>query len=367
MNELTKRKWFVPGVGIALLLLIIYLADLVSFIFTPLAIIITTLAAPIIVAGVLYYLLRPIVHLGEKYMPKGLAILLAYLLGAGAITGVVFLVGPPLQKQFSTLIENIPSFIDAAQSWFTDLQNSSWFKRFQENGNISTNEIASRASEYLSGSLESIGANVLTVISTITNIAVLVVTVPFILFYMLKEEEKLPKRLLQFTPDKYDNEGRKVLKDMDYALSSYIQGQILVSLCVGTLLTIGYLIVGINYPLVLGLVATLTNVVPFIGPFIGTAPAVIVALFDSPFQALLVLIVIIAVQQLDSNFISPQVMGRKLEIHPLTVILILLVAANFGGLLGLIFAIPVYAVGKTIVINLYRFIQIRKKAKQENA
>ncbi|SDK04340.1 AI-2E family transporter [Sediminibacillus albus] len=367
MTELTKRKWFVPGVGIALLLLIIYLLDLVSYIFTPLAIIFTTLAAPIIVAGVLYYLMRPVVILANRYMPKSLAILLGYLLAAGFLTGLVFLIGPPLQRQFSTLIDNIPQFIDGVQAWLKSVQNNSWIQRFQENGNMSSDQLASRAAESLSTSLESIGANIINVISTITNIAVLIVTVPFILFYMLKEGYKLPKRLLTFTPDKYEDEGAKVLKDMDHALSSYIQGQLLVSLCVGTLLTIGYFILGLKYPLVLGLVATVTNVVPFIGPFIGTAPAVIVGLVESPLKGLLVLVVIVIVQQIDSNFISPQVMGRKLDIHPLTVILILLVAANFGGIIGLILGVPVYAVGKTIVVNMYRFILIRRKAKYEAA
>ncbi|WP_110943404.1 AI-2E family transporter [Virgibacillus senegalensis] len=365
MKELTKRKWFVPGVGIVMLLLIIYLLDLVSFVFTPLVIIFTTLAAPIIVAGVLYYLMRPFVHFGSKYIPDRVAILLVYLLAAGVLTGFIFLIGPPLQQQFTKLAENLPQFIEGVQGWIKDVQSNGWVQRFQESGNVSTGELASKVGDYLSSSMESIGSNILTVITTITNIVVLLVTVPFILFYMLREGDKLPKRLLRFTPDKYESEGRKVLKDLDHALSSYIQGQLIVSLCVGTLLTIGYFILGLQYPLVLGLVATVTNVVPFIGPFIGTAPAVIVGLTESPVKGLLVLLVIVIVQQIDSNFFSPQVMGKKLDIHPLTVILILLVAANFGGLIGLILGVPAYAVGKTIVVNMYRFILIHRRARSE--
>ncbi|SDM20353.1 AI-2E family transporter [Sediminibacillus halophilus] len=365
MYELTRRKWFVPAVGIILLLLIIFLLDLVSFVFTPLVIIFTTLAAPIIVAGVLYYLMRPFVHLGSKYMPDSLAILLVYLLAAGVLTGLVFLIGPPLQQQFSKLVDNIPQFVESVQGWLADFQSNGWVQRFQENGNVSTGQLGSQVGDYLSSSLESIGSNIVSVITTITNIVVLLVTVPFVLFYMLKEGGKLPNRLLRFTPDKYESEGRKVLKDLDHALSSYIQGQLIVSLCVGTLLTIGYFILGLQYSLVLGVVATVTNVVPFIGPFIGTAPAVIVGLTESPIKALLVLLVIIIVQQIDSNFFSPQVMGKKLDIHPLTVIFILLVSANFGGIIGLILAVPTYAVGKSIVVNMYRFILIHRKAKSE--
>jgi predicted PurR-regulated permease PerM len=146
---------------------------------------------------------------------------------------------------------------------------------------------------------------------------------------------------------------------MDFALSSYIQGQIIVSICVGILAYIAFLIIGLDYPLVLALVAMFTNVIPFIGPWIGTIPAVIVGLLNSPFMALLVVLAVVVVQQIESNLISPQVMGRKLSIHPLTIIFLLLVAGRFAGLLGLILAVPTYAVGKVLVLHIYRLWVLR--------
>ncbi|WP_146738098.1 AI-2E family transporter, partial [Bacillus tropicus] len=91
-------------------------------------------------------------------------------------------------------------------------------------------------------------------------------------------------------------EGKQILRDMDEALSSYIQGQLLVSFCVGVLVTIGYFIIGLDYPLVLGAFAMVTNLIPFIGPWIGTFPGVIVGLFDSPTEAVLVITVVVIVQ-----------------------------------------------------------------------
>ncbi|WP_235420937.1 AI-2E family transporter [Jeotgalibacillus soli] len=363
MSELAKYKGFRIGFGIIMILLIIYLADLVSFIFTPVTIIFTTLFAPIAIAGVLYYLLRPLVAFLSKYVPRAVSILIIYLCGIGLIVGLVFLVGPTLQNQFNSLIDNIPVISRELGDMISDLQQSNWFESFQETQDFSFSDIADRLTGFLEGAVDAIGSNFVSLIGIITNIAVIIVIIPFVLFYMLKDGQKLPDQILRFTPDEFHSEGKKVLDDMDSALSSYIQGQIIVSVCVGVLLYIGYLVLGLEYSLVLALVAMLTNVIPFVGPFIGTIPAVIVGFIDSPLTALFVIIVVIIAQQVESNLISPQVMGKKLSVHPLTIIFLLLVAGSFGGLLGLILAIPTYAVAKTVIVNAYRFIKVRKRYK----
>ncbi|WP_404403296.1 AI-2E family transporter [Jeotgalibacillus malaysiensis] len=361
MSELAKSKWFRFGFGLITILIIIYLLSLVEFIFTPIVIIVTTLFAPIAIAGVLYYLLRPIVNFAAKYLPRGISILLIYLAGIGLIVGLFFLIGPPLSRQFNSLVDNIPSIFNELSAMTMNLVQSDWFKNLQEQQDFSIQDITDRVASTLQGSLDSIGSNLMSIIGVITNIAIVLVTIPFVLFYMLKDGQKLPERFLRFTPEEFRPEGRKVLQDMDIALSSYIQGQLIVSFCVGVLLYIGYLIIGLEYTIVLALVAMFTNVIPFVGPFIGTIPAVIVGFIDSPLTALLVIVVVIAAQQIESNLISPQVMGKKLQVHPLTIIFLLLVAGSFGGLLGLIMAVPTYAVGKAIVVNAYRFITIRKR------
>jgi predicted PurR-regulated permease PerM len=166
---------------------------------------------------------------------------------------------------------------------------------------------------------------------------------------------------LRLLPKKQRIEGRKILSDMDSKLSSYIQGQILVSLCVGVLMFAGFLIIGIDYALILALVAMFTNVIPFVGPWIGTVPALIVALIDSPVMVGKVLIVIIVVQQFESNFISPQIMGKKMAIHPLTIILLLIVAGRFAGIIGMLLAVPTYAVCKVVVSHTYRLFKLRNR------
>jgi predicted PurR-regulated permease PerM len=354
-----QTKAFRIGYGIVLIFVIIYLGSLIDWVFQPVVILVQTLFAPIILGGVLFYLLRPFVNLLSIRLPRTIAILILYLGVVGFVTALIFIIGPELQKQFYSFARNMPVFINEIRDMFISLQENEYVSRFQETENFSIEEIMMELANYLNNSIANIGQNIAGFLGFIANALIILVIIPFVLFYMLKEGEKAPNQLLKLLPEKRQNEGRDVLKAMDYALSSYIQGQILVSICVGILAYIAFLIIGLDYPLVLALVAMFTNVIPFIGPWIGTIPAVIVGLLHSPFMALLVIAVVIVVQQIESNLISPQIMGRKLAIHPITIIFLLLVASRFAGLLGLLLAVPTYAVGKVLVQHIYRLWLLR--------
>ncbi|WP_078380380.1 AI-2E family transporter [Sutcliffiella halmapala] len=362
-----QSKWFRIGYGLIVILLVIYLLSLVNFIFTPITIMIKTLFAPIILAGVMYYLLRPLVNLAARYIPRGLAILSIYLMFIGIITLLLFLIGPTLQHQVNSLVENTPKIINEIREFTVELQENEYVARFQQDERFSLEEISGKIADNLNAYLTAFGSNVINIIGAITGFVILLVIIPFVLFYMLKDGDRLPEQVIKFIPRQHEKEGRHVLKDMDIALSSYIQGQIIVSVCVGVLIYIGFLIIGLEYSLVLALIAMFTNVIPFIGPFIGTVPSVIVAFFDEPIMAVWVLLVVIIVQQVESNLISPQVMGKKLDVHPLTIIFLLLVASKFAGLVGLLLAVPTYAISKVIVLHTIRFIKLRKVKETEES
>ena len=203
------------------------------------------------------------------------------------------------------------------------------------------------------------------VLGVVTNITLTAITVPFILFYMLKDGHKLPSKAVQILPTTYRHEGLKIFQDLNETLSAYIQGQLIVCLSVGLGCFIGYSIIGLDYALVLGIVVAITNIIPYVGPFIGAAPAVVIALLESPAKALLAAIVVLIVQQIDGNFLSPLIIGKRLNTHPLTIILLLIGAGSFGGILGMIFAVPTYAVLKAVTLNIMRLIKLRMKYKRE--
>lgn len=362
-----QTKIFRFGYGILLIFLIIWVGTKIDFIFLPVVALVQTLFSPFLVAGVLYYLFRPLVnYLESRKVRRSLSILLIYGVAGGLITLLVYLLGPILQKQINSLVHNGPTLIESARVKIQEWQQNEWLNRFQNNSTLNLEQLSEQVSKYLSSSLKNIGTNIASFIGVITSIVTVFVTVPFILFYMLKEGEKAPQQVLRLLPPLQRKNGRKILADLDSALSSYIQGQIFVSICVGVMLYIGYLIIGIDYSLVLAIVAMFTNVIPFLGPIIAIIPALVVAVLNSPSMILKVLIVMVVAQQIEGNIISPQVMGRTLSIHPLTIISILLVAGSLGGVPGLILAVPIYAVLKVVVQHAYRLWKLRKEKNMEN-
>jgi predicted PurR-regulated permease PerM len=357
-----QTKAFRFGYGLLLIFLIIFVAMKIDFIFRPVFLLVQTLFFPFLVAGVLYYLFRPLVnYLQLKNIPKTLSILLIYLVSGLLIALLISLGGPVLKEQMKSFVDTTPQLIEDIPDKLTELQQSKWINDLQENDSVDLDKASEAIKKSVSSSLATIGNNLMNIIGVVASIVTVFATVPFILYYMLKEGEKAPQHILRLLPAKQQKNGRKILADLDEALSSYIQGQILVSFCIGVMLFIGYLIIDLDYSLLVAIFAMFTNVIPFIGPILAITPAMIIACIDSPMMVVKVLIVMIVVQQIEGHIISPQVMGKKLEIHPLTIISLLLAAGRIGGVLGLIIAVPVYAVIKVIAHHTYRLWKLRKE------
>lgn len=353
-----KTKWFRFLLSTLLIFAIINLAMRVPFVFYPIGVAFSTLMPIIIIGGILFYIFRPIVKLLSKKMPRIVAILLIFILFIALIVGFSLWIGPLIFRQIQSLIENFPSIVRGVQNQSNRVLSSQWWSYIQEQDflpALNPDTIAANFRNTLTG----IGSNILSFTGVLVSALTSLVVVPFVLFFLLKDGDKLPASFLKLLPQDSRAEGAKILHDMDENLSAYIQGQAIVSLFVGVLSYITYLVLGVDYAIVLALVATFTNVIPYLGPIIGAVPAIVVAFFQEPILALWVLIGITIVQQVESNFISPNIMGKKLAVHPVTIIFLLYIGGNLAGLIGMILVIPTYAVGKAIVQNLYRLIRLR--------
>lgn len=364
-QSLLKSKTHFWTLQILLVLLIIYVSTKVSFLFEPIIVFASTLFTPILIAGILYFIFNPIVRLLEKKLPRTLSILLIYLVFVAFIGFVLSAVGPVFTKQVTDLFNNIPSYVKQIQIFIKQMSNSQWFTWIMNQDFVSVAKIESSIGEYLTSLPENITGSLTSVFGVVTNIALTAVTVPFILFYMLKDGHRFPNLAVKILPDKYKNEGLKIFKDLYETLAAYIQGQLIVCLFVGTACFIGFWIAGVKYALILGLIIAVTNIIPYVGPFLGAAPAVIIAFLDSPTKALIALIIVVAVQQTDGNLLSPLIIGRRLNTHPLTIILLLIGAGSFGGILGMILAVPAYALLKAFTLNIVRLVRLRQRYKKE--
>lgn len=352
--------WSVELLVIATLILV---GTQISFIFKPIGTMFTTMFSPILISGFLFYCFKPIVtFLEKKGVSKTWGATIVLLLLVGIVVVSISSIIPSLVKQIAALLKSAPTFIKEVESWANEmshhpmLQNID-FQSYLDKWNISIGNIVQTT---INGVSSSIGSFV----SSIAGIVMLVVTVPFILFYMLKDGHKMIPAIQKYFPEKHKGEMVGLLKKMSETIEKYISGQMIECLFVGVGTSLGYMIIGVDYAFLFGVIAGLTNMIPYIGPYIGLAPAVIVTVFADPWKAVFACIVVLIVQQIDGNIIYPNVIGKSLDIHPLTIIIILLVAGNLAGLLGMILGVPFYAVCKTIFVYVFDMVQLSKSGKK---
>ncbi|MET3574872.1 AI-2E family transporter [Bhargavaea ullalensis] len=352
--------------------LIILVYDRVSFIFTPVRVLLQTVVLPVILAMILFYLLRPLLRLLERArVPRLWGILIIYIGGIGLITLIIFLIFPFLKEQFHNLVQEFPGYFRTLMLNIDKYLSTSLFATYYNELNFSLATITDTFFENIAGFFQDtaggIASGISNFISTLTGIILSVITVPFILFYLLKDGEQLPRYVLNLLPPRMRDDATEIFTDADRQLSAYILGQVLVSLCIGFMVSIGFLIIGMKYALVLGALAAVTSVVPYLGPVIAITPALIIALVTSPFMILKLAVVWTAVQLVESKFISPQIMGKTMHIHPVTIIFVLLTSGSLFGVPGVILGIPGYALVKVLATHLFKLFKKRYDEHEEPA
>lgn len=186
--------------------------------------------------------------------------------------------------------------------------------------------------------------------------------IPIISFYLLRDCSVIKEKLLDILPDKYRLRMDITVDEIGKTLGAYLRGVVIISLFVGGLVYGGLLVLKIKFALFFAIINGLTNIIPYFGPLIGAFPLVIIAYLQSPGLVWKVIVLIMIIQQIESQFIAPQVLGRNLGFHPLTVIIALLLGGKFLGFFGLVFIIPILAILR--VILRYFFPVIRDAFKE---
>ncbi|WP_336284126.1 AI-2E family transporter [Natronobacillus azotifigens] len=348
MVILTEKRGFRFLIFMVLFFTLIYLFHLTGFVFRPIGSVLASLAVPIIGAGFLYYITNPLVGLLERVkVPRILGIIIVFLTLIAVIFFSIYFIFPVIQRQFESLMENVPAMAESLEDIFTMWQNRN---------DIIPEGIQNALDNFidnLGGYTEQVATSIFQFIGSVFSFLFSFVLIPFFLFFMLKDREKFIPYLTGFFSESKGESLGRLLKSVNHTLGSFIQGQALVSLSVGIMLLIGYLIVGLDYALVLAVFALVMNLIPYIGPWLSAIPAVAIGFFQDPMVGVWTAVIMIVAQQIESNIIEPNVMGRVLSVHPLTVVVIILAAGALFGFIGFIFAVPAYAVIKTVITHFY--------------
>ena len=349
-----KLLAFIGGKFIIYILLIvillgiaIYLYTEISYIFTPINTIISSIITPIIVAYVFYYMLNPLVNFFSKKISRFSASLLAIFVGIITVLIVIIGVVPIIVEQTQNLITAMPRYIEIVKGYLEEYSDNAYVQVVVEY--VNTNLNASKISARLITIVTSVAQGI---VSSISSTASVLVTMPFVLFFLLKDASKFNKFVISLLPKKLEKPVAETIDEIDEKVGSYIQGQMLVSLCIGVMLFIGYNVIGLHYAFSLATIAAFLSIVPYLGPVIAITPAMLVAASTSWVMVVKMLVVWGVVQFLEGNIISPNIMGRSMNMHPLTVIFVILIGVNISGVVGAILGIPVYSILKVLISKL---------------
>ncbi|MDT2735838.1 AI-2E family transporter [Enterococcus pseudoavium] len=361
LSRFKQSKLFFWTAEIVLTIIGIYFLLQMPNVFKPVIGMLSAVLLPLLVAGFLYYMFDPIVVFLEKRgIPRVFGFLLSFIVVAIVIVLIMMNAVPRMIEQTVQLTQNLPAYAEETGRWLNDLANQAEFKNFNLEEQLASANLT--INNLIKMGLVSVTSSLSLVVGFAMKFFVLLFTVPFILLFMFKDGHKFLDAVSQFFPLTIRKELRQTVRELNETLSAYISSTVLDAFIIGILSFISMSIFKQPYSLLLAIFCGITNIIPYVGPFIGAVPAVIVGLFVSPFQALYMGISILVIQQLDGNLIKPLLFGKSLNIHPLTIILVLIGAGSVAGIVGMLICIPVYAVIKTLIINIHKIYLLRRES-----
>ena len=198
--------------------------------------------------------------------------------------------------------------------------------------------------------LQNIANGIIEIFSQLFNIVI----IPVITFYILKDIEYFKNQFILVLPKTKRTKFIVLIRDIDNVFGKYIRGQIIIASFVGIFTTIALILIKVKYAVILGIFAGIANIIPYFGPFIGIVPTILFALLDSTGKALYAAGAFILIQQLESGFLTPKIIGRSVGIHPVYVIMSLIAGGKLFGVIGLIMAVPVLAAIKLTLRHVLR-------------
>lgn len=316
-----------------------------------------TILFPVIVAVVLTFILNPLVDyfVQQRCYPlkrtfsRTTAVLLTFLVAAGVLTMLLTFVLLPFAHEFERFTGSLPNYIKQTQELIFQLQQT--FRQLELPPSVQ--ELVRQGMSDAAGFSVDMGRRFLTGTIGLASRIIDLVVVPVLTFYFLKDWMIIREAFVKLASAGQRAKVRRIIEDVGTVISGYIRGQVAVSAIIGVLVFLGMYFFDMNYALTIGLIAALTEFVPIIGPIIGAIPGLLIALLASPVLAAKVAVFYVIVHQLENHIIVPKVMGRSIDLHPVTVILAFLIGAQLFGLAGMILAVPVAAIIKVLFNHIW--------------
>ncbi|MFW5980119.1 MAG: AI-2E family transporter [Halanaerobiales bacterium] len=303
--------------------------------------------------GILFtYIFNPIVcYMQNKGFPRQGAIILIIIIVFNIlfISSLIFL--PSLIKELEGLAGKSTFYLDEIREYLLYLD-----QQYHAFNLLLPEEITTRTSQFLEGYLKHMLTDISNLFLDSLTIIFSLIMAPIISYYLLLDLEKFKDNFFKFFSLKNKKVLLRIMDEINNVMIGYFRGQLWISFLVTIISSIGLYLFEVRFYLVLGVLAGLTNMIPYIGPFLGAVPAVIIAFFNTPFQALLVSIFYILIQQIESSVLAPRILSNKVGLHPVVIIFSLLVSINLLGGWGMVLAVPLAGIVKVIGKGLFELL-----------
>lgn len=262
---------------------------------------------------------------------------------------------PRTINEFSKLVNNFPIYLDQAKKVVIDLSHKYFGRDVLNLEKLKVRDIFGK----LGTSDFNFSSMMVGVKSTFSKIFIAVL-VPIFVFYLLNDKEIFIKKLKELIPEKYREQSVEIGKKMDESVFKYVKGKILMAIYVGAAVGIFLGIIGVDFALVIGIITMFADIIPYIGPFLGLAPATVFALLDSPTKAIFVIIMFLFLQWTENNIVGPKIMSDQLGYHPMFVLIITIAGGFLFGFVGMIFALP-FVIALEVVYEYYKETRATKR------
>ncbi|NLZ33503.1 MAG: AI-2E family transporter, partial [Clostridiales bacterium] len=297
------------------------------------------------IAFVLAYVLKPV---QGKMMEKGIGKKISSIILLMAVLLMIVLLFafliPNIIKETLTLdhtFDEMQNFIENINKTIESLSNNRYLKN-------AINMLLKKGENLASNFFNNLVDGIFEKTSNVFSLAV----IPILIYYILADGDVLSKSLIFLIPLRKRSIIRKLGKNINIALSKYILSQLLLCALISIMTFFVLLILDIGFPIMLSLLNGIFNIVPYFGPLLGSLPAVIIALLDSPKKAIWSILFLNLIQQIEGDIIAPKITGDTVDIHPLFIILLLIAGGKVGGFIGMVMAVPIAVIAKVIVEDL---------------
>lgn len=301
-------------------------------------------------AVLLVYLLNPLVSILERRgTPRTGAILLVYLAFFFFAAGIFLYGVPRIIEQLNSLAETIPLYTEQVQDIVRSI-HSHYINLSIPDG---MRQVIDERIHWLEDIiLQQVKLTVASLIGAVGYVFKILLA-PVLAFYFLKDLQLIKMKTILTLPEEWREDVAGILHDIDQVLGSFVRGYFSVAAIVGGLTAASMAFLGMEFAMMLGLIAGITELIPYFGPVIGAVPAVGLAVLHSKWLAVKVALVFMIIHQLEGNIISPKILGDKVGLHPLVVIFSLFAGGELYGLTGMLLAVPVAAVLRVILNFVY--------------